>query len=184
MILLVQVHVPLEVAAERDAREGRLGREPAEDAAEHHGDEVLTAVHEGCGDLVDRAAGDVHRLAHEVARGRRGAGAFERGVQGQAPAHGVDRRVDGRAVGAHLVHRGQVEVEVAGVLPRRDLVRLLAEHDAVDEPGGVASRDGSQGISTQVSVRWRVLSRDMKSHTAKTWDVMKTRSDARSLTRS
>jgi hypothetical protein len=67
------------------------------------------------------------------------------GIERRAGPQGVEQAADGRRVGPGLPHAVEIELEVGGVAAVGQFVRLLVEHDLVDEPAGLGVGRGQPG---------------------------------------
>jgi hypothetical protein len=133
-------------------------------------------MQEGRGHAVGRRMqGHFEGIADESLRGVAGFAAHQGAERIHALLLQADEALDGLGVGADFAHGVQVQLEMAVMAVVEAVVRLLAEHDLVDQPRGGRVGRGSQGRLTQVSSCCRRLVSDMKSHTANTWVSMNRR---------
>ena len=146
MVLVVVLDVTLEVEAKPTPGRGIFVGQPQDQSAEHVGDDVFAAVGEGGSDRGGGARLDHReRPPHEGRGGRRAATGVERRVEAGATAKQVEQPLDRACVGAGLPHGVEVEFEVRRRATLGKRVRLLVEHDLVDEPAGLGIGCGQPG---------------------------------------
>ena len=114
--------------------------------AEHVGDHILTAIGEGGHDPAGRSRLDhLERPPYEIAGGGGAAAACEGLGDRFAPSNQVQQSLDRPRVGGRMPHALEIKFEVGGVSAIWEFVRLLVEHDFVDEPSRLGIWRGQPG---------------------------------------
>ncbi|MNT45532.1 hypothetical protein D3C72_1821230 [compost metagenome] len=109
-----------------------------QNALEHGRDDAFAPVQKRCGNAVRLGIeGDVQGVADKLFGGLTGLGLLQGVGVTDALALQVDELLDGRGAGTDLTHGVQVELEVAVVAPIKTIIRLLAQHDFIDQAGGL-----------------------------------------------
>lgn len=137
MVLGVQFDVAVEVLAQG----WRLASDDLtalQQPFEHARDNAFAAVQEGGGHTMGgRIQRDVQRAGDEVGHAGQHIDLAQGGIGFDAPTLQRDERIDSVGTGAHFEHGFAVQLEVAAMTAPGVFVRLLAQHDFVDQAGGL-----------------------------------------------